>query len=133
VLDFMSGMQLPEDLISAKVFPKVFAWLDRYRAAIEKAKSSASEPTKLDGESAASNILRSDLGLSRVSVDDHDPTGLNEGEEVEMYPADWLTEHRDRGRLVGLTANEVTIAVEGKKDVEIRIHAPRTGFKIQRR
>ncbi|KAF2822895.1 hypothetical protein CC86DRAFT_299529 [Ophiobolus disseminans] len=131
MLDFISGMQLPEDLISATLFPKVFAWLDRYRAAVDKAKSSASQPTKLDGQAAAEHILRSDFGHSSCSVDANDPAGLRDGIEVQIYPADWVTEHKDQGRLVGLSADEVTIAVKSKKDVEIRIHAPRTGFKTK--
>jgi len=35
-----------------------------------------------------------------------------------MYPADWVTDHRDRGRLVGLPVDEVRIAVKNKKDVD---------------
>lgn len=131
MLDFVRGMPVPKGLITAEVFPKVFSWLDRYQAAIEKAKSSAHEPRTLDGQAVADSILRSDFGQSQLTVDAKDPTGLKEGTEVEIYPADWLTEHKDRGRLVGLTAHDVTIAVQSKKDVEMRIHAPRTGFKIR--
>jgi hypothetical protein len=131
MLNFTNALAVPEGLITAKIFPKVFAWLDRYEAAIEKAKSSAHAPTELDGQSAADAVLRSDFGQSKLSVDPNDPTALKEGTEVEVYPADWLTEHKERGRLVGLTADEVTIAVGSKKDVEIRVHAPRTDFKIR--
>lgn len=131
MVDFVNGMELPEDIISNKQFPRVFAWLDRYRAAVEAAKSSAPEPTKIDGQAAAESILRSEFGLSNTSIDGNDPAGLKEGVQVEIYPADWVTEHRDRGRLVGLSVDEVTIAVHSKRNVEIRVHAPRTGFKIR--
>lgn len=123
-------MQLPSKLISEKQYPKVFAWLTRYRAACEAAKASAPKPTTLEGQAAADHILRSEFAESRGSVDENDPLGLKEGVEVEVYPADWVTEHRDRGRLVGLTPDEVTIAVESKAGVEFRVHAPRTGFKV---
>lgn len=86
----------------------------------------------MDGESAAKSILASELGHTHVQVDRDDPASLSEGEQVEIYPADWVTEHKDRGRLVGLTADEVTIAVKSQGDVELRIHAPRTGFKIRK-
>lgn len=131
MLEFANGMLVPSELISANVFPRVFAWLDRYRAAIDEAKSSAPEPTKLDGQAAAEHVLRSDFGRSEMSIDEKDPTGLRAGVEVEIYPGDWVTEHKDRGRLIGLTVDEVIIAVRSEKDVEIRIHAPRTGFKIK--
>lgn len=131
MLDWITNLAVPEGLITAQGFPKVFAWLDRYRAAVAKAKATANGPTALDGQGAADAILRSDFGQSRVSVDPNDVTGLKEGTEVEFYPVDWLTGHRDRGRLVGLTTDEVTIAAPSKKDVEVHIHAPRAGFKIK--
>jgi hypothetical protein len=131
MLEFVSGMQLSKDTISNEIFPKVFAWFDRYQAAVEKAKATAQHPTTLDGQAAADHILGSEFGHSKISVDTKDPTGLREGVEVEIYPADWGTEHRDRGRLVGLAPDEVTIAVKSKENVEFRIHAPRTGFKIK--
>jgi hypothetical protein len=131
MLDFISGMQLPEDVVSERIFPRTFAWLTRYRAAVEKAKSTASEPRTVDGEAAAKSILTSGFGHTPVSVDGDDPASLSEGSQVQVYPADWVTEHKDQGRLVGLAPDEVTVAVKSKGDVEIRIHAPRTGFKIR--
>lgn len=125
-------MELAKSLISKELFPRTFAWMARYRAAIEKAKSAAPEPTKLDGQAAADRILRSEATDPQVVVDKADPTGLAEGTEVEIYAADWGTEHRDRGRLVGLTPDEVIIAVKSKGNVEIRVHAPRIGFKIEK-
>lgn len=125
-------MQLPQNLISDRVFPRTFAWLARYRAAVAKAKEAAPKPTEMDGHAAAKHIHGAELLDIQISVDIHDPSGFEDGVEVEVYPADWGTEYRDRGRLVGLTPDGVTIAVKNEKDVEIRIHAPRTGFKIRR-
>jgi hypothetical protein len=131
MLEFVNGFPLPEDIISKRVFPKTFAWVERYRAALESAKSNAAQVKSLDGEAAAKHIHASRFGQRALSVDGGDPAGLKEGSEVQVYPADWLTGHRDQGRLVGLTPDEVTIAVKSKGDVEIRIHAPRAGFKIK--
>jgi hypothetical protein len=131
MLEFVTKLPLPEDIISKRVFPKTFAWFERYRAAVEKATSRASEVKTLDGEAAAKHIHASGFGHSALSVDGGDPARLREGSEVLVYPADWITEHRDQGRLIGLAPDEVTIAVKSKGDVEIRIHAPRTGFKIK--
>lgn len=124
-------MPLPVEFLSDQQFPKVFAWLARYRAARDEAKQSAPKPTVLDGQAAAAQIHRSEFAEASVAVDGNDPLGLREGADVELYPADWGTEHRERGRLVGLTADEVTVAVVNKDEVEIRIHAPRSGFKVR--
>ncbi|KAF2134786.1 hypothetical protein P153DRAFT_329485 [Dothidotthia symphoricarpi CBS 119687] len=129
-IDWIIDLQPPADIISDTQFPKLFAWHARYRAAVEKAKSTAPKPTTLDGKAAAEHVLGSEFSESKHSVDGNDPLALKEGTEVELYPADWGTEYRDRGRLIGLTPDEVTISVEGRGGVEIRVHAPRTGFKI---
>lgn len=124
-------MQLPPELVSEKQYPKVFAWLARYRAAREKAKAATPKPTILEGQDAANVIFGSEFAESESFVDESDPLGLKEGDQVEVYPADWGTEYRDGGKLVGLTANEVTIAVKSKGRVEFHVHAPRTGFKVK--
>jgi hypothetical protein len=129
-LDFSSNMQFPPELISPAQFPRVFAWLDRYRAVREEAKASAPKPTMLDGQAAANHIFRSELSEMECSVDEGDPLGLKKGDRVEIFPADWGSECRDRGTLVGLTPAEVIISVR-INDVEIRVHAPRTGFEIK--
>ncbi|KAF1945713.1 hypothetical protein EJ02DRAFT_500660 [Clathrospora elynae] len=129
--DFLTDMHLPPDLISPKQYPKVYAWLARYRAAREQASNLVPKPTVLDGQAAANCILGSELAETSNSVDEQDPLGLKQGVEVEVYPADWGSEYRDRGRLVGLSVDEVVIAVESKGEGKIWVHAPRTGFKIK--
>jgi len=103
----------------------------RYRAARDEAQASGPKPIELDGKTAANYILGSEFADSGYSVDEKDPLGLREGVEVEVYAADWGSEYRDRGRLVGLTPDEAVVAVTTKDKGEIRIHAPRTGFKIE--
>lgn len=122
---------MPTEYISEKHYPKVFAWIVRYRSARERLKILAPEPTKLDGVAAAEQIHSSEFAEPKLSVDAKDPVGLEEGTEVELFATDWGTEHRDCGRLVGLTADEAIIAVKSKGDIEIRIHAPRTGFTVK--
>jgi hypothetical protein len=125
-------MQLPPDIISDKVFPKTFAWLARYRAAVAKAKAAAPKPTEMNGHIAAEHIHGAELLDLRLSIDHPDPLAFDDSMDIEIYPADWGTEYRDRGRLLGLAPDQVTIAVKNENDIEIRIHAPRTGFKICR-
>jgi hypothetical protein len=66
------------------------------------------------------------------SVKEDDPIGLKKGAEVEVWPIDTGIGHRDHGRLVGLTRDEVVLSVkpevEGK---EVRVHFPRTSFRIK--
>lgn len=131
LIDFVSDMELPRQVISDKVFPGTFSWIARYRAAVEKAKAANPKPALLDGQQAADHVFRSDRAYSHAAVDSDDPSDLKKGIEVEIYAADWGTEHRDSGRLVGLSPDEVTIAVKSQGDVEIRVHAPRTGFKVK--
>jgi hypothetical protein len=125
-------MQLTQDIILEKIFPKTFSWQARYRAAVEDAKTTVPEPTVLDGRAAAEHIHRSDVEDTNPLVDSNDPSGLQEGVEIEIYPADWGCEYRDFGRMVGLTPDEVTIAVQSEKNAEILVHAPRTGFRIKK-
>lgn len=66
------------------------------------------------------------------SVDENDPIGLKKGTEVEVWPIDTGIGHRDHGRLVGLTRHEVVLSVKPEVEVkEVRVHFPRTNFRIQ--
>jgi hypothetical protein len=51
---------------------------------------------------------------------------------VEIWPIDTGVRHRDRGRVVGLTRDEVVLNVKSEAEgKEIRVHFPRTNFRIQ--
>jgi hypothetical protein len=65
-------------------------------------------------------------------VDENDPIGLKKGADVEVWPIDTGVRHRDHGRLVGLTRDEVVLSVKSEAEgKEIRVHFPRTNFRIQ--
>lgn len=76
-------------------------------------------------------IISSEFAEPNGGVDENDPLGSRESTEVEIYPTDSGFTHHDRGRPVTLTPKEVTVAshrrVGGR---EVRIHAPRTGFRV---
>jgi hypothetical protein len=57
---------------------------------------------------------------------------LKKGELVEMFPTDSGMNHHDKGELVAIGVNEVVVKSEvpGGKG-HLRIHYPRTNFKIQ--
>lgn len=123
---------LPQNLFSPKQYPKVFAWVDRFSKAVAAAKQVAPKPTTLKGPEAAKRIVQADFADTVTLVDETDPLGLKAGQEVEVWPTDSGFKHRDRGRLVALTSQEVVIATPPKEGGnEIRVHHPRVGFRIQ--
>lgn len=122
---------MPASVVSEKQFPKVYAWIQRFRAALRAAKSTGPTPVSLKGAEAVKLIVSSEFAEPNGGVDANDPLGLKEGMEVEIYPTDSGFTHRDRGRLVTLTAREVTVALRSRVgDKEMRIHVPRTGFRV---
>ena len=131
---WLQGMKgaLPPALISEKQYPKVFAWMDRFTEAVSAAKSSSPKPTTLKGAEVLRHIIQADFVDSQKSVDSNDPLGLKEGQEIEVWPLDSGFRHHDRGRLVALTSDEVVVASQTKMGgKEVRIHCPRTNFRIQ--
>lgn len=82
----------------------------------------------MDGDSVVKWLEKCRMASGRDVVDENDAQGFEAGAHVEVYPADWGSEHRASGRLVALAPDCVTIMGEGAMD--LRIHAPRTGFKV---
>ncbi|OAG35666.1 hypothetical protein AYO21_10137 [Fonsecaea monophora] len=130
--DWLNGLKgaLPRELISDKKYPKVFAWIARFNDALKVAKAQAPKPASLKGDAAAERILNASFVDKDLGVDPADPLGLPQGTEVEVFPIDSGTQHHDRGRLVGLTEDEVVLSTQAKGK-EVRLHFPRTGFRIK--
>lgn len=123
---------LPEDLFSKEQYPRTHAWIERFSAAIAKAKASVPKATTLKGEEAVQRVTEAGFAEALGKVDEKDPIGLKEGQEVELWPTDTGFTHKDRGRLLSLTKDEVVIAAKTKiSEKEVRIHAPRAGFGIR--
>jgi hypothetical protein len=65
-------------------------------------------------------------------VDEQDPTNLQPGDEVEVWPIDTGFRHRDRGLLVGINEEEIVLQLRsGLIDQGVRLHCPRTNFRIR--
>lgn len=123
---------LPPTLVSAEKFPKVFAWISRFNAAIEEAKKAAPKPTTFKGADAIKHITQADFYESEGEVDSSDPLGLKKGQDIESWPIDTGFRHHDRGKLVSLTSKEVVFAVQSKVGgKEVRIHHPRWNFRTR--
>ena len=123
---------LPQDLFSTKQYPKVFAWHDRFNKAVKAAKAAVAKPTTLKGDAALKRIVDASFAEKEPTIDGQDPLSLKSGSEVEIWPIDTGVRHRDHGRVVGLTRDEVVLSVKSEAEgKEIRVHFPRTNFRIQ--
>jgi len=76
-------------------------------------------------------ISSSGFAEAEGAVDGNDPTGLKRGVVVEVWPIDTGSNHRDRGRLVGLNGGEIVIESQTREGTEVRVHVPRHGFRIR--
>lgn len=97
---------------------------------LQKAKAEAPKPTALKGDVAAQRIFNASYAEKDLGIDQADPLGLQQGTPVEIYPTDSGSRHHDEGRLEGLSEDEAVLSV-GSKGKEVRVHFPRTGFRIK--
>ena len=117
-------------MISEKKYPKVFAWIGRFNDALKAAKAQAAKPATLKGDAALQRILSASFVEKDLGVDHEDPLGLQKGTEVEVFPIDSGSHHHDKGRLIGLTEDEVVLSIQ-TQGKEVRLHCPRAGFRIK--
>lgn len=123
---------LPPTLVSSEIFPKIYAWMDRFNKAIVAARGSLSKPTTLKGAEAVRHITQAEFSEPEGEVDSNDPLALTKGQDVESWPIDSGFRHHDRGTLVSLTSKEVVLAAQSKiGGKEVRIHHPRWNFRIR--
>ncbi|KAG6016922.1 hypothetical protein E4U43_002732 [Claviceps pusilla] len=120
------GMSLPEALprgeFSREVYPRVYAWMERFNDAARRARErNARGVLGVKGEEAARLLVRREreregeegyheapsMGIDDVDFETRSRGGLREGDEVVVGPTDTGLSGRDVGRLAGLTAEEV--------------------------
>ncbi|KAF2086351.1 glutathione S-transferase [Saccharata proteae CBS 121410] len=123
---------LPSSVISEVQFPKVYSWIRRFREALKAAKASGPKTITFKGPEAVRFVAGADdLAESTGRVDESDPLGLRRDDVVEVWPIDSGFSHRDRGRLVSLTPDEVVLASKTPTgDGEVHVHFPRWGFRV---
>lgn len=125
---------LPEADFGAAVYPRVFAWIDRFRAALDAAKVQ-NKPRTLSGEEAAAEIIRAAWHEAQTVVDAHDfeaaDMGFRKGDVVTVGPTDFGSSCRDAGSLVSLSSQEVVVEAKSGQPT-VRIHAPRQQFSIKK-
>lgn len=112
----------------------MYGWRNRFKAALDTARARAPKPLSLTGPEAVKAVLGANFSDLGSTVDVNDPLQLQEGAVVELFPLDgggFQQTHRDTGRLVKLTKDEVSIAVQAKTGEEVRVHAPRWQFRLR--
>jgi hypothetical protein len=125
------GTALPPSIISETQFPKVFAWMNRFKAELKRVKTSGFKPVTLKGEEVIKYMQTARFVETAGEIDANDPTGLKAGDEVDIWPYDSGFSHKDRGKLITLTPSEMVVAKQTKVgNQEIRIHMQRWGFRI---
>jgi len=122
---------LPDGFIDAKIFPKTFAWIVRFDKAAKAAEKKARKPNAVKGDEVRKRIEQSAFAEKEGQIDSNDPTKLEKGTEVEVWPTDTGFSHKDQGKLVSLDRQEIVIEGKTEGGVAVRIHTPRHGFKIR--
>ncbi|KAJ9663756.1 hypothetical protein H2201_005477 [Coniosporium apollinis] len=118
---------IPDEYALDVRFPKVFAWTERFRQLLRETEAPV---TWMDSNDVVEAILSSEFAEPEGTVDPTDPLGLQKGQEIEVWPTDSGMNHHDHGFLVKLDIREVAISAKSKDGRELRIHFPRTNFRI---
>lgn len=129
---WLAGLEgaLPPANISATQFPKVYAWIERFRKATQSAREHGPETKSVSGQDVVAYMASAKFRETTGEFDGNDPLQLKPGDEVEVYPTDTGALHKDRGQLLTLTPSEVVIEKKTKDGVDVHVHMPRWGFRI---
>ena len=119
------------EVVSAKAFPKVFAWLERYKEFVKGVQERNGRAPVMSDDETIRRILEAGNAEGEGEVDPVDPLQLKKGQLVEMWPTDSGMNHHDRGELVSIGLKEVCIKSEVPGgNGRLRIHYPRNNIKI---
>lgn len=126
--------QSPEPALSPAQFPRLFAWIERFNGALKAVKATTVKK-RVDGAAAAEAIWAAPASDSQEGVDGNDPVaraaGLKVGQSSVVWPIDTGTLHKDVGRLVRLTGDEVVLEVAAESGKTVFLHAPRHMFRVR--
>jgi glutathione S-transferase len=133
LLPYMVG-DLPVDVFGEKVFPRTWAWVKRFNEVYAAALKQTGNPEIVSAEETVRRIEEAEYFEAEGEVDHADPLRLEKGQIVDIFPTDMASGfvHRDTGKLVSITVMDVCIETKTKNGKEIRIHFPRTNFRISK-
>jgi hypothetical protein len=130
---WLTGLKgaLPSDQIFAELYPKVFAWINRFQATVSAATKSLGKPKTVKGTEAVVAIESSGFAEDIGGVDPNDPSGLKKGQKVEVWPIDTGFRNKEKGQLLALSVSEIVIETKTQSGQTVRVHAPRHGFRVR--
>lgn len=124
---------LPKESINEQKFPKVFAWIKRFDAITRAKAKEVGKVKTVKGDEARDIILGSKYSEQGEGLDATSPLvtfhGLKKGSKVAVWPTDTGASHKDIGELIRLDEKEVVI--QQPEGSEVRLHAPRHGFRVR--
>lgn len=120
----------PDNIVSEKIFPRVYAWCDRYQKAVTAAQEAA-KPEVIEGDEVLKRMAAAQFAEDPHGVDDLDPLGLKEGQQVAVAPTDTGFGCVEKGPLVAVTKSEIVIGSKTKDGTVVHIHTPRWNFRAQ--
>lgn len=137
-LVWIDGMDegLPSEHFSEQWFPKVRAWMNRYRSALREAQQKRGPVENISGAAAAKLIKASPVTAQSAGVSQADPVaksmGLVKGDLITIWTSDVpKATEKDTGKLVALLSNEIVMDVSTAGGT-FRVYAPRNGFYLQK-
>ncbi|KKZ59040.1 hypothetical protein EMCG_00908 [[Emmonsia] crescens] len=133
-LDWVDGLDgaLDRDIFTEARYPKVFAWMARFRKTAAEATSALpTKPQTLSGEQVLESLIAADFVEPEGNVDKYDALKFQKGQDVVVWPTDNGYNYKDSGELVALTPQEVVVQRKVMDNrTAVRIHFPRTNFRI---
>ncbi|UKZ72549.1 hypothetical protein TrVFT333_000180 [Trichoderma virens FT-333] len=125
---------IPDEWIPKEAYPKVFAWMERFKDVVKKAQEELGELKTLTGEEAAQVVLGSEYHEAEGQVNEGDALvqhqGLKKGQLVQVWPTDTGVNHKELGELVSIDAKEVVVEAKADEGGSVRVHAQRHGFAV---
>jgi hypothetical protein len=85
---FLNDLNPTQEYFSEDRYPKVHAWVRRYRKELDVAKARVRKSISLGGADAVRLIVSSDFSDKDIVVDEMDPLRLKAGVEVDLFPTD---------------------------------------------
>lgn len=142
-LVFIGGLE--QAGITAEVFPKFFAWLDRIQDKVEElTEANAENVTDEDHNKAIARIIKGgndgDFPLSKLlQHDENNVLGISKGEAVSVVPLDTGKNHPTQGTVVGVNRYKIVIEVaspgsdkDGIESGKVRVHFPLKGYQVKK-
>lgn len=85
---FLHDLNPMEEVFGEDRYPKVHAWVRRYRNELDVARARVRKSISLGGADAVKFIVSSDFSDRDTMVDESDPLRLKKGTMVELFPTD---------------------------------------------